>query len=289
MLTSKETTSKFALKMADGAQVRNIDNLKVHFDINAIVDYFCDGKLLTWLEDRYYDEEADAIRELSRHDKQLKQKLCAIFEMESAEQIAWRRERLERLRQYTDDENILACVERVAFDQEDLADLLDEGVREIFLCANRFVIPLRLQNKTYIGVGNAVAVIRSKSPVDFAALNITFKGVAFDDNYKKISTPLPPRKSTVTGSSTHARAATTIINSKGVHARPASVFVHTASKFRSKIRLEARGKSVDAKSILMVLSMGLTKGTDVTITAVGYDARQAVTELVALIDSGFGE
>ena len=126
--------TKFALKMADGAQVRNIDDLKAHFDINAIVDYFCDGKLLTWLEDRYYDEEADAIRELSRHDKQLKQKLCAIFEMESAEQIAWRRERLERLRQYTDDENILACVERVAFDQEDLAELLDAGVREIF-CA----------------------------------------------------------------------------------------------------------------------------------------------------------
>lgn len=309
MLTSKEPKSKFALKMSDGAEVRNIDDLKAHFNINALVDYFCDGTLLTWLEDRYYDEEADAVRELSRHDKQLKQKLCAIFEMDSAEQIAWRRERLERLRQYTDDEKILACVERVAFNQEDLAELLDEDVREIFLCANRFVIPLRMKNKTYIGVGKAVAVIRSKSPVDFAALNITFKGVTFDDNYKKILTPptppqpapppqpaLPPqpvtpRKSTVTGSKFHAKATTTIINREGIHVRQASIFVRTALKFRSKIRLEVCGRSVDAKSILMFMSLGLmyVYGTDVTITADGSDARQAVTELVALIDSGFGE
>lgn len=123
-----------------------------------------------------------------------------------------------------------------------------------------------------------------------AHFNITFKGVAFDDNYKKISAPpTSPRKSTVTSSSTHAKATTTIINRKGIHARPASIFVQTASKFRSRIRLEARGKSVDAKSILMTMSLGLTCGLDVTITADGSDAWQAVTELVALIDSGFGE
>lgn len=50
---------KFALIMADGAEVRNIDDLKAHFDIGSIVRDFSNGKLLTWLEDRYYDDEAE--------------------------------------------------------------------------------------------------------------------------------------------------------------------------------------------------------------------------------------
>lgn len=84
-------------------------------------------------------------------------------------------------------------------------------------------------------------------------------------------------------------ATTTIINRSGIHARPASVFVQKASSFRSKIQLRAKGKTVDAKSILMIMSMGLVRGTEVTIVADGSDARQAVNELRDLIDSGFGE
>ena len=54
----------------------------------------------------------------------------------------------------------------------------------------------------------------------------------------------------------------TIENKTGIHARPASVFVQTATKFKSKIHLEAKGKKVDAKSILMLMSLGLVKGTE---------------------------
>lgn len=176
------TKGKFALKMEDGAEVRNIDDLKAHFDIGSVVRYFSNGKLLTWLEDRYYDEEADAIRKISRTDKDLNQKLCAIFGIESA----WIIERRNRLKKYTNDANILANADKVAFDQEDLADLLDAGAREIYLCANRFVIPLRMKNKTYIGVSGAVAVIRSKNLVNFDELGIKFENIAFDDDYQRI-------------------------------------------------------------------------------------------------------
>ena len=40
---------KFALKMQDGAEVRNIEDLREHFDIDTVVGYFLDGRLLTWL------------------------------------------------------------------------------------------------------------------------------------------------------------------------------------------------------------------------------------------------
>ena len=86
-----------------------------------------------------------------------------------------------------------------------------------------------------------------------------------------------------------SQATTTVENKTGIHARPASVFVQTASKFKSKVQLSAKGKTVDAKSILMIMSMGLTRGTEVTIKAQGYDSRDAVKALINLIDDKFGE
>ena len=81
----------------------------------------------------------------------------------------------------------------------------------------------------------------------------------------------------------------TIENKTGIHARPASIFVQTATKFKSKIQLKAKGKTIDAKSILMIMSMGLVKGTEVTIIADGPDEAEAVKALKDLIDSKFGE
>lgn len=84
-------------------------------------------------------------------------------------------------------------------------------------------------------------------------------------------------------------ATTTIQNYAGIHARPASVFVQTASSFVSKVQIKAKGRTVDAKSILMIMAMSLSKGTEITICAYGPDEKEAVTQLKALIDSKFGE
>ena len=81
----------------------------------------------------------------------------------------------------------------------------------------------------------------------------------------------------------------TIENKTGIHALPASIFVQTATKFKSKIQLQAKGKTIDAKSILMIMSMGLVKGTEVTIIADGPDEAEAVKALKDLIESKFGE
>ena len=84
-------------------------------------------------------------------------------------------------------------------------------------------------------------------------------------------------------------ATTTIENKTGIHARPASLFVQTASKFKSKVQIKAKGKTVDAKSILMIMSMGLVKGTEITLSADGPDEAEAVQTLKKLIDDKFGE
>lgn len=76
-----------------------------------------------------------------------------------------------------------------------------------------------------------------------------------------------------------------IVNETGLHARPASDFVALAGKFRSKIEIQKVGKEgkYNAKSIIMLLSMGLAKGETAVLTAVGEDEQAAVEALAELM------
>lgn len=67
-----------------------------------------------------------------------------------------------------------------------------------------------------------------------------------------------------------------VVADTGIHARPATLLVQTASKFASDINLEYKGKSVNLKSIMGVMSLGVGQGADVTITADGDDAKEAI-------------
>ena len=82
---------------------------------------------------------------------------------------------------------------------------------------------------------------------------------------------------------------TVVENKTGLHARPASIFVATASRFKSDVSVEKASRKVNAKSIVSILSLGVSKGTDITITAEGPDEEEAVLTLVELIESRFGE
>lgn len=81
----------------------------------------------------------------------------------------------------------------------------------------------------------------------------------------------------------------TITNKEGLHARPASVFVKEAGKFKSKITLlKHGGKEGNAKSILSLLSLGIDSGSTVDICADGEDEVLAAETLCNLID-GFNK
>ena len=68
-----------------------------------------------------------------------------------------------------------------------------------------------------------------------------------------------------------------------LHARPAGVFVREAARFDASIVISANGKSANAKSILEVLGLGATGGTEVTLSASGENAAEAVEGLAELI------
>ncbi len=84
----------------------------------------------------------------------------------------------------------------------------------------------------------------------------------------------------------------TITNPSGLHARPAAVFVKTASEFASTVlvrRAEDGTEGKDAKSILTLMGLGLGSGTEIEISAEGADEQEAVNALVELVESGCGE
>ena len=81
----------------------------------------------------------------------------------------------------------------------------------------------------------------------------------------------------------------TISNSVGLHARPATFFVQKANCFKCSIWVEKEDCRVNAKSLLGVLSLGISNGTEITLIADGADEAQAVEGLASLVESRFGE
>lgn len=78
-------------------------------------------------------------------------------------------------------------------------------------------------------------------------------------------------------------------NQVGLHARPATFFIQKANNFKSSIWVSKDERKVNAKSLLGVLSLGIIKGTTITIIADGEDQEDAVNTLVELIDSNFAD
>ncbi len=78
-------------------------------------------------------------------------------------------------------------------------------------------------------------------------------------------------------------------NQVGLHARPATFFIQKANEFKSSIWVEKEERKVNAKSLLGVLSLGITKGTTINVIADGVDEEDAVNTLVNLIASNFAE
>ncbi|MBS4217941.1 phosphocarrier protein HPr [Bacillus sp. FJAT-49711] len=74
----------------------------------------------------------------------------------------------------------------------------------------------------------------------------------------------------------------TVTSDTGIHARPATMLVQTASRFASDIQLEYKDKKVNLKSIMGVMSLGIGKGVNITISADGSDEEEAMAGIQEL-------
>ncbi len=178
---------KIRLIMADGAEVRNPTELREHFDLEKVVEYYKNGVLLKWLRVRFFDKEADAVEALDENTDDFQQKLCSIFGVEfsgnpvDVEEIVQRQERLAMLREITDEEEFIRNIDQVAFDQEDLADLLAEGADTVYLCGTYFVVPARCEKVTYIGINKPTVHIAGLESGKLLSPDIHFNQVKVEN------------------------------------------------------------------------------------------------------------
>lgn len=176
---------KFPLEMANGTMVRrDIEELREHFDIEKAIGHFLSGKLAEWLEDCLYDDEAEAIRELDKNAPDLNSQLCSILGVEYHDTQEMDTAQLERLnekkailREKTTDASIIANADKTALTQEDLADLIDDE-SVIYLCGEKFNVPIRKENKKYIGILSCPKInIKADSQADLDDRHIVFEHV----------------------------------------------------------------------------------------------------------------
>ncbi|HBG3739888.1 HPr family phosphocarrier protein [Clostridioides difficile] len=80
-----------------------------------------------------------------------------------------------------------------------------------------------------------------------------------------------------------------IKNASGLHVRPAGMFVKKAAEFKSTVEVVAKDKTVNAKSIMGIMSLGLAQGEELKLVVNGEDEEVALAAMVELVESGFGE
>lgn len=187
---------KFPLELANGAKVRDIEGLRENFDAELMIIYFDNGKLVRWLKDRNYNVELKKIMNLKSSHKNFVEELCRIFEVECPrlkldhDKIIEKHKKISYLRQFTEDESMVERIDEIAFDDEELIELINkkqnfEGKIKVYMCGEQFTIPLEQENIEYIGVNKVIARINSGNLIDFKERKIKFVNMKFDEKYKK--------------------------------------------------------------------------------------------------------
>ena len=80
-----------------------------------------------------------------------------------------------------------------------------------------------------------------------------------------------------------------IVNKKGLHARASAKIVEAAARFQSQITVSKDGQTVDARSIMGLMMLAASLGSEISIAATGPDADAALTAILALVEAKFGE
>ncbi len=81
----------------------------------------------------------------------------------------------------------------------------------------------------------------------------------------------------------------TIVNKRGLHARAAAKFVTVAERFGASVEVIRDGQTVSARSIMGLMMLGAGMGSAITISADGWDAKEALDALSSLVETGFDE
>lgn len=185
---------RFPLEMKNGVMVRSLEEFIENFDIDKVLLYIADGKLERWLRDRSREDLADAISQLPINidNSARAKKICHIFNVPEEditvdlEVAKIRNQHYNLLKQFTDDKEILDAFDSVAFTQDDVHRILNDGKKKIYLFREKFEIPLQETNITYVGLDNPTVSIPIDSLEEWKAKNIMVENCQYDEKYNRL-------------------------------------------------------------------------------------------------------
>ena len=183
--------AKFSLEMLNGIKVSSLMYLKEYFSAEKVLEYYYDGRLVRWLKDRGYRKEASLIKNLDDSSPDVMVDICHILSINyggnmKIQNPAFQKRVAEKnilLKQLTVNMSLLDAVAKVAFNDDDVKDILSNGYDDIFLCGERFHIPLEYSNICYSGVCGFKPdiVIECDTYEDLLASGIQFENANLPD------------------------------------------------------------------------------------------------------------
>lgn len=186
---------KFPLIFENNLKARTLEELQQYADIENLVRYYHNGKLLTWLKDRDYDHIISDILSINNADTSYVNTLCDILGILNknisveVQSIQLNEIKLNRLRHLTSDMNILSNVEFIVFNQQELDELVKKNPKVIYLSSNEnqnYKIDINIANTEYIGIfGNPVIQVDGRDYKSLYKSGIKFEKVILPKNLQK--------------------------------------------------------------------------------------------------------
>ena len=147
----------------NGTTIHSLQELRDNFKAEELMKHYLDGTLLAWLESHYYEAEASILGKVRFEMSANIEKICDVLKIDydpyanlSDEEKARWDERRRIIEEACPDTTILSKIHLVAMNQEELAQLLKQEIRNIYLCKEHFSIPISLPGIKYTCIGNAV-------------------------------------------------------------------------------------------------------------------------------------
>ncbi len=172
-----------------GITIHSLKELREHFNRDEILVAFTNENLLFWLEQHYYETEAEQLRTIDFNEKNCFRKICRVFRVNYMDHISLTEEERKQFKQKKEivkkviadtkaDEKLLEELPFIATNQEELACLIDSEEPKIYLCNESFSIPISKSGIEYVGIGD-VSIENPFTPEQYRKAGITITNISF--------------------------------------------------------------------------------------------------------------
>lgn len=181
--------------MKNGVMVRTLEELQENFDAEKLVGYLLSGKLQMWLMDRHYEEQLEKVKAIDTSSNTVLVDVCKAVEIQfdkaknyiKVDEIAKRQEKIKKIRQYTDDKEVIDHIDDVAMNQKELDSMLKRAVDRVFLYGEEFQVASDfIKDVVFIGINAPVIKIQPEILVNFDEINVEIQGCRFDTKYLEL-------------------------------------------------------------------------------------------------------